>query len=51
MQGREMVRLKAGPVLQWDGKSRRGRRLAPGVYILRANLGGKQIVQPLVLMK
>jgi hypothetical protein len=51
MQGREAACLKAGPVLQWDGKDRRGQQVAPGIYILRADLGGKKIVKPLVLMK
>jgi hypothetical protein len=36
------------PEFSWDGTDQRGRRVTPGVYLLRMRAGGRQFVQRIV---
>jgi hypothetical protein len=54
VSGRLVTRLASGPreagraSVQWDGRDDGGVRMAPGVYFLKANVGGVSKVQRLV---
>ncbi len=54
--GHEVARLtvEAGgerSVVRWNGRDRTGRPVAPGVYVVRAQLGAQTVVRQIVRMK